>query len=95
VDFYGSKAISAMQKNMSEGEYDRDRKRAAESIIAAGSVGLSIAELLKAVPSLGNMRKYDRDGILTQICVDYPIERIVAKTGKRGAPTIIHRRLVD
>lgn len=95
VDFYGSKAISAMQKNMSEGEYDRDRKRAAESIIQAGSVGLSIAELLKAVPSLGNMRKYDRDGILTQICVDYPIERIVAKTGKRGAPTIIHRRLVD
>lgn len=95
VDFYGSKAILAMQNNMSEGEYDRDRKKAAEAIIQAGSVGLSIAELLKAVPALGNMRKYDRDGILTQICVDYPIERIVAKTGKRGAPTIIHRRIVD
>jgi hypothetical protein len=95
TDFYGARAISAMQKNMAEGEYDRDRKKAAEAIMRAGSVGLSIAELLKAVPSLGNMRKYDRDGILTQICMDYPIERVVAKTGKRGAPTIIHRRIIE
>ena len=96
VDYYGSQSLQAMQKHLSEGEYDGLRKKAAEAIMQAGSAGLSMRELLDAVPGLGNLTKPNRDGILMQVCMDYPIEQLrQSEPGKRGAPKIIHRRIAD
>jgi hypothetical protein len=96
VDYYGSQSLQAMQKHLSEGEYDGLRKKAAEAIMQAGSSGLSMRELLDAVPGLGNLTKPNRDGILMQVCMDYPIEQLrQSEPGKRGAPKIIHRRIAD
>lgn len=93
VDYYAQGGLRELEANMAEGSYDRVRKQAANAILKSGAAGLTMAALLKAVPSLGNMRKFERDGLLEQICTDYPIERVKSASG-RGRPSIVHRKII-
>jgi hypothetical protein len=91
VDFYLQQTIAMLERNMSEGDNDKLRKMVADAIMKAGSTGLTMAELLKAVPRLGNQKKHDRDQLLATVMEDYPIERRVVKPENgKGRPSIIH-----
>ena len=92
VDFYLRQTLEAMAVNISEGDTDEIRKKIAEAIQKAGSVGLKISELIKQVPKLGNLKKHERDGVLAMVCEDFPVERLVqTPEGGKGRPAIIHR----
>jgi hypothetical protein len=92
VDFYLQQTIAMMDQNMSEGENDKLRKMIADAVMKSGSVGMTMAELLKAVPRIGNQKKHDRDQLLATVIEDYPIERMVVKPANgKGRPSIIHR----
>lgn len=96
VDFYLRQTLEAMTVNISEGDTDELRKKAAEAIRLAGSPGLKISELIKQVPKLGNLKKFERDGLLAMVCEDFPITREQqAPPGGRGRPSIIHRWAAD
>jgi hypothetical protein len=96
VDYYAKQTLDTMAKNLAEGETDDLRKRAADAIMAAGFDGLTMSELIGAVPRLGNLKKHDRDGLLAMVCSDYPVERLVSKPESgRGRSSIIHRRIQD
>jgi hypothetical protein len=83
-----------MDQNMSEGENDKLRKMIADAVMKSGSVGMTMAELLKAVPRIGNQKKHDRDQLLATVIEDYPIERLVVKPANgKGRPSIIHRAI--
>ena len=90
VDFYAQRAVQSMADNMAEGETDALRKKVAAAIKAAGINGLKMAELIKVVPGLGNLGKPQRDGLLSMVCEDFPIERAVSKPTGGGRPSIIH-----
>lgn len=96
VDYYAKQTIDALLLHMAEGETDGLRKKVADAIMASGSSGLTMRELIDAVPKLGNLKKHERDGLLDMIRTDYPIERLVTKheSGK-GRPSIIHRKMQD
>ena len=92
VDFYLRQTLDVMQVNISEGGTDELRKKVAQAIKEAGSAGLKIAELIKQVPKLGNLKKTERDGLLAMVCEDFPIERLSQKPESgRGRPAIIHQ----
>jgi len=92
VEFYLTQTLGIMDVNLSEGDTDGLRKLVADAIVKSGSAGLKMAELLKKVPRLGNLKKHERDGLLAMVVEDYEIERLVVKpeSGK-GRPSIIHR----
>ncbi|NBT30482.1 MAG: DUF3987 domain-containing protein [Rhodobacteraceae bacterium] len=93
VDFYLRQTLSVMDVRISEGDTDGLRKAIAQAIKDAGSTGLKMAELLKEVPRLGNLKKHERDGLLAMVIEDYDVVREVLKPegGKGGRPAIIHR----
>jgi hypothetical protein len=92
VDFYLRQTLDAMSVNISEGGTDEIRKKIAAAIEKAGTAGLKINELIKEVPKLGNLKKYERDGVLAMVCEDFPIERLQQKSESgRGRPAVIHR----
>jgi len=94
VDFYAKQTVDAMHLHLAEGETDGLRKKVADAIMASGSVGLTMRELILSVPKLGNQKKHERDGLLQMVCTDYPIERMVSKTESgKGRPSIIHRMI--
>jgi len=95
VDYYARQMIDDFAANVAEGEMDSLRKKTAEAIMAAGSVGLKMHEIIQAVPKLGNLKKPERDGLLAMICDDYPIERAKIETKNKGRPPIIHRKVAD
>jgi len=92
VEFYLTQTLGIMDVNLSEGDTDGLRKLVADAIVKSGSAGVKMAELLKKVPRLGNLKKHERDGLLAMVVEDYEIERLVVKpeSGK-GRPSIIHR----
>jgi len=90
VDFYAQRAIQSMRDHMAEGDTDALRKRVAVAVREAGTAGLKMSEMIKAVPGLGNLKKHDRDGLLSMICEDFPIERSVSKPVGGGRPSILH-----
>jgi hypothetical protein len=90
VDFYAQRAVQSMADNMAEGETDALRKKVAAAIKSAGMNGLKMAELIKVVPGLGNLGKPQRDGLLSMVCEDFPIDRAVSKPTGGGRPSIIH-----
>lgn len=90
---YSQETITTVRYRLAEGEIDGLRKAVAKAIKDAGSAGLKMSEILLKVPSLGNLRKHERDGLLAMVCEDYPIVRAVQKPGKGskgGRPAIIH-----
>lgn len=92
VDFYLRQTLEAMALNISEGGTDELRKKVAERIKVAGSVGVKISELIRDIPKLGNLKKHERDGLLAIVCEDFPVERLQqAPEGGKGRPAIIHR----
>lgn len=92
VDFYLRQTLEAMSVNISEGGTDELRKKTAEAIKSAGSAGLKISELIKIVPKLGNLKKHERDGLLSMVCEDFPVEKLVqTPEGGKGRPAIIHK----
>lgn len=96
VDYYARQTLEAMSLNLAEGDTDALRKKVAEAIMQAGSAGLTMRELIDKNPKLGNLKKYERDGLLEMICADYPIERLLSKPASgKGRPSIIHRRIQD
>jgi len=95
VDFYAQRAVQSMADNMAEGETDALRKKVAAAIKSAGMNGLKMAELIKVVPGLGNLGKPQRDGLLSMVCEDFPIERAVSKPTGGGRPSIIHTWRID
>lgn len=94
VDFYAQRTIQSMLDNMAEGDTDALRKKVATAIKDAGPTGMKMAELIRAVPALGNLKKNDRDGLLSMVCEDFPVGRSTSKGGK-GRPSIIHTWTVD
>ncbi|NBT33584.1 MAG: hypothetical protein EBT13_17250 [Rhodobacteraceae bacterium] len=96
IDFYARQTLQAMGEHLAEGDTDALRKKVAAAIMDSGSAGLTMAELLRQVPKLGNLKKPERDGLLAMICDDYPIERAKLEAGpKGGRPRIIHRKVAD
>ena len=92
VDYYATQTLEALTVNLSEGDTDSLRKQVANAIQEAGPAGLKVNELIKAVPKLGNLRKFERDGLLAMVCEDYSIERMTVKPeGGKGRPSIIHK----
>jgi hypothetical protein len=92
VDYYATQTLEALTVNLSEGDTDSLRKQVANAIQEAGPAGLKVNELIKAVPKLGNLRKFERDGLLAMVCEDYSIERLTVKPeGGKGRPSIIHK----
>lgn len=92
VDFYLTQTLDVMDVRISEGDTDGLRKATADAIKQAGTSGLKMAELLNLVPRLGNLKKFERDGLLAMVCEDFPIERLQQKPeGGRGRPSIIHQ----
>ena len=92
VDYYATQTLTALTDNLSEGDTDSLRKHVANAIQDAGPAGLKVNELIKSVPKLGNLRKFERDGLLAMVCEDYPIERLTVKPeGGKGRPSIIHK----
>lgn len=89
VDFYAQRTIQSMLDNMAEGDTDSLRKKVATAIKDAGAAGMKMSELIRAVPALGNLKKNDRDGLLSMVCEDFPVARTASKGGK-GRPSIIH-----
>lgn len=95
VDYYAKQTIDALLLHMAEGETDQLRKKVAEAIIASGTTGLTMRELIDAVPKLGNLKKHERDGLLEMVCNDFQIERLVTKTESgRGRPSVLHRKIM-
>lgn len=90
VDFYAQRAVQSMIDNMAEGETDELRKKVAAAIKAAGSSGMNMREIIRAVPGIGNLSKPNRDGLLAMVCEDFPVARSVSKPSGRGRPSIIH-----
>jgi hypothetical protein len=88
VDFYAQRAIAGMMREINEGSNDALRKKAGDAIMRAGEGGLSMSDLLKQVPALGNLNKQQRDGLLAVIIEDFPIDRSVVKPDGRGRPKI-------
>jgi len=95
VDYYSQASINLLKNNMFEGDTDGLRKKVAASIIASGSAGLKMAELIKLVPRLGNLKKHERDGLLAMVMEDFPIEKLVVKPVGKGRPSIIHRMMME
>ena len=95
VDFYAQRAVQSMLDNMAEGDTDALRKKVAAAIKAAGPMGLKMAELIKAVPGIGNLGKPQRDGLLSMVCEDFPIEKSLSKPIGGGRPSIIHSWSAD
>jgi len=96
IDFYARQTLEAMGEHLAEGDTDSLRKKVASAIMESGTAGLTMAELLRQVPKLGNLKKPERDGLLAMICDDYPIERAKLEAGpKGGRPFIIHRKVAD
>ena len=92
VDYYATQTLDALTANLSEGDTDSLRKQVAKAIKEAGPAGLKISELMKAAPKLGNLRKFERDGLLAMVVEDYPIDRLTIKPeGGKGRPSIIHK----
>lgn len=92
VDFYATQTLEALNANLSEGDTDSLRKQVANAIRDAGPAGLKVNELIKAAPKIGNLRKFERDGLLAMVVEDYPIERLTVKPeGGKGRPSIIHK----
>ena len=54
-----------------------------------------MAELIKLVPRLGNLKKHERDGLLAMVMEDFPIEKLVVKPVGKGRPSIIHRMMME
>lgn len=88
--FYARRMVDNFSNTIAEGSFDSLRKKTAQAIKDAGSVGLKMAELLKAVPQLGNLKKHERDGLLSMVVEDYNVVREVIKP-TMGRPAIIHR----
>ena len=95
--FYARQMVDNFSETIAEGDTDSLRKSIAKAIKDAGSTGLKMAELLKAVPRLGNVKKHERDGLLSMVVEDYDVVREVVKpeSGKGGRPSIIHRWAAD
>jgi len=91
--FYAKRTLEMLSDHMSEGDTDTVRKKCAAAIKASGLSGLRMAEMVKAVPALGNMNKMARDNLLAVVCDDYEhVERVQEPPkGGRGRPSIIHR----
>ena len=96
IDFYLRQTLGVMDVRISEGDTDGLRKAVADAIKQAGSIGMKMAELIKAVPRLGNLKKHERDGLLAMVVEDFPVERLqqTPESG-RGRPSIIHRWMAD
>lgn len=90
VDFYLRQTLEVMDVRVNEGDTDGLRKETAHAIKKAGSAGLKMAELIKEVPRLGNLKKFERDGLLAMVVEDYDVVREQIKP-ERGRPSIIHR----
>lgn len=90
VDFYLRQTLEIMDVRVNEGDTDGLRKETAHAIKKAGSAGLKMAELIKEVPRLGNLKKFERDGLLAMVVEDYDVVREQIKP-ERGRPSIIHR----
>jgi hypothetical protein len=96
VDYYARQTLQTMSNNLAEGDTDALRKKVGECIMKAGPTGMTMRELIDSVPKLGNLKKYERDGLLEMVCVDYPIERMTSKPeGGKGRPSIIHRKIQE
>jgi hypothetical protein len=96
VDYYARQTLQTMLLNLAEGDTDALRKKIADCIMNAGPAGLTMRELIDKNPKLGNLKKYERDGLLEMVCADYPIERLLSKpAGGKGRPSIIHRKIQD
>lgn len=89
VDFYAQRNLQVMADNLAEGDTDSLRKKVAAAIQKAGPSGMKMAELIRAVSALGNLKKHDRDGLLAMVCEDFPVERTTSKNGP-GRPSIVH-----
>ncbi len=89
VDYYATQTLAAMAEKMAEGENDSVRKAVARAIRDAGSAGLKINEIIKAVPRVGNLLKMQRDALLAGLCEEFPIARVVSKPAK-GRPAVLH-----
>ena len=95
VDYYSQASINLLKSNMFEGDTDGLRKTVAAAIMQSGSAGLKMAELIKQVPRLGNLKKHERDGLLAMVMEDFPIEKMSVKPEGKGRPSIIHRAVQD
>jgi hypothetical protein len=96
VDYYAKQTLETMSLNLAEGDTDSLRKKVADAILNAGPAGLTMREIIDKNPKLGNLKKYERDGLLEMVCADYPIERLSSKPASgKGRPSIIHRRIQD
>jgi len=96
VDYYARQTLQTMSNNLAEGDTDALRKKVGECIMKAGPTGMTMRELIDSVPKLGNLKKYERDGLLEMVCADYPIERMTSKPeGGKGRPSIIHRKIQE